>query len=67
MDAIFMIPEIVKHLIFADFYLRKTFTFRKVFYLRKKRSNEYVASSNLIVYYTWINLKSHMKIINIKY
>ena len=35
-----------------------------------KRSDKYVALSNLTIYYTWKNikiLKSHTKIINLKY
>ena len=32
-----------------------------------KRSNKYVALSNLNSYYTWKNVKSHTKIINLKY
>ena len=32
-----------------------------------KRSDKYVALSNLIIYYKWKNIKSHAKIINLKY
>ena len=32
-----------------------------------KRSDRYVALSNLIIYYTWKNIKSYTKIINLKY
>ena len=32
-----------------------------------KRSNKYLALSNLDFYYTWKNIKSHTKIINLKY
>ena len=32
-----------------------------------KRSGKYVALSNLSIYYTWRNKKSHTKIINLKY
>ena len=33
-----------------------------------KRSNKYVALSNLSIYYIWINFKkNHTKIINLKY
>ena len=32
-----------------------------------KRSDKYVALSNLSIYYTWKNIKSHTKIINSKY
>ena len=31
-----------------------------------KRSDKYVALSNLTIYYTWENIKSHTKIINLK-
>ena len=32
-----------------------------------KRSDKYVALSNLSIYYTWKNMKSHTKTINLKY
>ena len=32
-----------------------------------KRRDKYVALSNLSIYYTWKNKKSHTKIINLKY
>ena len=32
-----------------------------------KRSDQYVALSNLSINYTWKNIKSHKKIINLKY
>ena len=32
-----------------------------------KKSDKYVALSNLSIYYTWKNIKSHTKIINSKY
>ena len=32
-----------------------------------KRSDKYVALSNLRIYYTWKNIKSHTKITNLKY
>ena len=32
-----------------------------------KRKDKYVALSNLSTYYTWTNIKSHIKIINFKY
>ena len=31
-----------------------------------KRSDKYVALSNLSIYYTWKNIKNHTKIINFK-
>ena len=35
--------------------------------LNLRRSNKYVALSNLSIYYTWKNIKSHTKTINLKY
>ena len=32
-----------------------------------KRSDKYVPLSNLSIYYTWKNIKSHTKIVNLKY
>ena len=32
-----------------------------------KKSDKYVALSNLNIYYTWKNIKSHTKTINSKY
>ena len=32
-----------------------------------KRSDKYVALSNLSIYYTWKNIKGHTKITNLKY
>ena len=32
-----------------------------------KRSDKYVALSNLSIYYTWKNIKNHTKIVNLKY
>ena len=32
-----------------------------------KRTDKYVVLSNLSIYYTWKNLKSHTKIIHLKY
>ena len=32
-----------------------------------RRKDKYIALSNLNIYYTWKNLKSHIKIINLKY
>ena len=32
-----------------------------------KRSDKYVALSNLSIYYTWKNINSHRKTINVKY
>ena len=32
-----------------------------------KRSDKYVALSNLSMYYTWKNIKSHIRTINLKY
>ena len=32
-----------------------------------KKNDKYVVSSNLNIYYTWKNNKSHTKIINLKY
>ena len=35
--------------------------------INSKRSDKYVALSNLSIYYTWKNIKSHTKITNLKY
>ena len=35
--------------------------------IKLNRSDKYVAFSNLTIYYTWKNIKSHIKIINLKY
>ena len=35
--------------------------------IKLKRSDKYVALSNPSIYYTWKNIKSHTKIINLKY
>ena len=32
-----------------------------------KTNNKYLSLSNLQIYYTWKNIKSHTKIINVKY
>ena len=32
-----------------------------------KRNDKYIAFSNLSIYYTWKKIKSHTKIINLKY
>ena len=33
----------------------------------QRRKDKYIASSNLRIYYTWKNIKSHTRIINLKY
>ena len=35
--------------------------------IKLKRSDKYIALSNPSIYYTWKNIKSHTKIINLKY
>ena len=32
-----------------------------------RRKNKYIALSNLSIYYMWGNIKSHIRIINLKY
>ena len=33
----------------------------------QRRKDKYIALSNLRIYYTWKNIKSHTRIINLKY
>ena len=32
-----------------------------------RRKDKYIALSNLTIYYTWKNIKSHIRIINLKF
>ena len=32
-----------------------------------RRKDKYIALSNLSIYYTWKNIKSHIRIINLKF
>ena len=52
---------IIKYLILRDYYS----IFRIKIIL--KRSDKYAALSNLSIYYTWKNIKSHIKLIHLKY
>ena len=55
MDTIFTSPGNSKNLILTDCYSNLSDT------LNLKRSNKYVASSNLSIYYAWKNIKKTYK------
>ena len=54
-----LILKIVKYLIFIEYYATDN--------INLKRSDKYVALSNLSIYYTWKNIKSNIKTINLKF
>ena len=49
----------MKYLIFIEYYATDN--------INLKRSDKYVALSNLSIYYTWKNIKSNIKTINLKF